>query len=79
RVHVGPQNYLTRDTMAAFETRLTDTDFVRIHRSTIINRRRVKELKPWFTGEYVVTLTTGKELTLSRGYRDRLPLLMAPA
>jgi len=79
RVHVGQQNYLTRDTMAAFETRLTDTEFVRIHRSVIINRRRIKELKPWFTGEYVVTLTTGKELTLSRGYRDRLPLLMAPA
>jgi two-component system LytT family response regulator len=79
RVHVGTQNYLTRDTMAAFEARLTDTEFVRIHRSVIINRRRIKELKPWFTGEYVVTLTTGKELTLSRGYRDRLPLLMAPA
>jgi two-component system LytT family response regulator len=56
---------------------LQASNFVRIHRSVIINRNRVKELKPWFTGEYIVVLSTGKELTLSRGYRDRLQLLLA--
>ena len=76
RLHVGPQQYITRETMNAFEARLSDSNFVRIHRSVIVNRRRIKELKPWFTGEYAVILTTGKELTLSRGYRDRLPLLL---
>ncbi len=79
RLHIGPQEYLTRDTMSSFESKLSESDFVRIHRSVIVNRKRIKELRPWFTGEYVVILTTGKELTLSRGYRDRLPLLLAPA
>jgi two-component system LytT family response regulator len=79
RLHIGGQEYLTRDTMGSFESKLSDSDFVRIHRSVIVNRKRIKELRPWFTGEYVVILTTGKELTLSRGYRDRLPLLLAPA
>jgi|SRR4051794_4167526 len=79
RLHIGGQEYLTRDTMSSFESKLSDSDFVRIHRSVIVNRKRIKELRPWFTGEYVVMLTTGKELTLSRGYRDRLPLLLAPA
>jgi two-component system, LytTR family, response regulator len=79
RLHIGGQEYLTRDTMSSFESKLSDSDFVRIHRSVIVNRKRIKELRPWFTGEYVVILTTGKELTLSRGYRDRLPLLLAPA
>jgi two-component system, LytTR family, response regulator len=78
RLHIGQQEYLTRDTMSSFESKLSDSDFVRIHRSVIVNRKRIKELRPWFTGEYVVLLTTGKELTLSRGYRDRLPLLLAP-
>lgn len=77
RVHAGSQEYLMRDTMNSCETRLTGADFVRIHRSVIVNRHRIKELRPWFTGEYVVILSTGKELTLSRGYRDRLPQLMA--
>jgi two-component system LytT family response regulator len=79
RLHIGGQEYLTRDTMSSFESKLSESDFVRIHRSVIVNRKRIKELRPWFTGEYVVILTTGKELTLSRGYRDRLPLLLAPA
>lgn len=79
RLHIGGQEYLTRDTMSSFEAKLSESDFVRIHRSVIVNRKRIKELRPWFTGEYVVILTTGKELTLSRGYRDRLPLLLAPA
>lgn len=79
RLRVGPQEYLIRETMAALESKLPQNDFVRIHRSVIVNRRRIKELRPWFTGEYVVILTSGKELTLSRGYRDRLHLLTAPA
>jgi DNA-binding LytR/AlgR family response regulator len=41
-----------------------------------VNRKRIKELRPWFTGEYVVVLTSGKELTMTRSYRDRLPLLL---
>jgi DNA-binding LytR/AlgR family response regulator len=32
----------------------------------------VKELQPWFNGEYVVILRTGAKLTLSRGYREKL-------
>jgi len=76
-VHAGDQEFLTRETMSVCEAKLQSSDFVRIHRSTIVNRSRVRELKPWFTGEYVVILNNGKELTLSRGYRDRLPLLLA--
>jgi two-component system LytT family response regulator len=79
RLHVGAQEYVIRETMAALEAKLPQSQFVRIHRSVIVNRTRIKELRPWFTGEYVVLLTTGKELTLSRGYRDRLHLLTAPA
>src|SRR6266702_4419079 len=75
--HAGTQEFLTRETMAVCEQKLQSSEFVRIHRSTIVNRSRVKELKPWYTGEYVVILNSGKELTMSRGYRDRLPLLIA--
>ena len=79
RLHAGSAEYVTRETLAALEARLSAHDFVRIHRSVIVNRRRIRELRPWFTGEYIVILTSGKELTLSRGYRDRLPSLRACA
>ncbi len=76
-LHAGDQEYRTRETMNAFEERLSKAEFVRIHRSAIINRKRIHELRPWITGEYVVVMTNGKELTLTRSYRDRLPLLLA--
>jgi two-component system, LytTR family, response regulator len=76
-LHAGGQEYRTRETMNVFEQRLAEAQFVRIHRSAIVNRKRVKELRPWFTGEYAVVMQCGKELTLTRSYRDRLPLLLA--
>jgi two-component system LytT family response regulator len=76
-LHAGGQEYRTRETMNAFEERLSKAEFVRIHRSAIINRKRIHELRPWITGEYVVVMTSGKELTLTRSYRDRLPLLLS--
>jgi two-component system LytT family response regulator len=72
KLHVGGEAHLFRETMAALETRLDPDTFFRIHRSHIVNIERVKELQPWFNGEYVVFLRSGARLTLSRGYREKL-------
>jgi two-component system, LytTR family, response regulator len=74
RVHVGPQQYLVRETLVSLAQRLDPARFARIHRSTIINLRQVQELHPLFHGEYVVVLRSGAKLTLSRTYRDGLRL-----
>jgi two-component system LytT family response regulator len=72
RLHVGPERHLVRETMANLEVRLDPTQFARIHRSSIVNIARIRELQPTFNGEYAVLLSTGAKLTLSRGYRDAL-------
>jgi len=72
RVHVGNESHLLRETMASLEAKLDVNSFFRIHRSRIVNMERIKELQPWFNGEYMVILTTGVRLTLSRGYREKL-------
>ncbi|HEX9106337.1 MAG TPA: LytTR family DNA-binding domain-containing protein, partial [Longimicrobiales bacterium] len=64
--------HLVRETMAALEAALDPERFARIHRSTIVNLERVRELHPLFHGEYVVLMRSGERLTLSRGYRERL-------
>jgi two-component system LytT family response regulator len=58
--------------MNALEAQLDPDVFFRIHRCHIVNIERVKELQPWFNGEYVVFLRSGARLTLSRGYREKL-------
>jgi two-component system, LytTR family, response regulator len=72
RLHVGPQTHLVRGTMGHIESQLDPKQFVRIHRSTIVNVDRIQELHSSFGGEYVVLLHDKTRLTLSRGYRDGL-------
>jgi two-component system LytT family response regulator len=72
KLHVGNEAHLFRETMNALEARLNPALFYRIHRSHIVNIERVRELQPWFNGEYVVFLKDNTRLTLSRGYREKL-------
>jgi two-component system LytT family response regulator len=72
RLHLGSEAHLLRETMNSIEARLNPELFFRIHRSHIVNIERIKELQPWFNGEYVVILRNGAKLTLSRGYREKL-------
>lgn len=72
RLHVGERSCLIRETLRNLAERLDPRQFLRIHRSTIVNLDRVKELRPWFAGDFIVALKDGTELKLSRGYRPRL-------
>jgi two-component system, LytTR family, response regulator len=72
RIHAGNEEYLMRETMNAFEGKLDTRRFMRIHRSIIVNLEKIKELQPCNNGEYIVVLRTGKELSLSRSFRDRI-------
>jgi len=72
RLNVGKEAYFFRETISRIAERLNPNLFIRIHRSTIVNVRKIKELIPVNSGEYIVILKTGKELSCSRGYRAGL-------
>lgn len=72
RLHVGRDSHLMRETMTGMEAKLNPDMFMRIHRSTIVNLDRVKEVQPWRKGEYVVIMRDGTQLIMSRRYRERL-------
>jgi len=72
RLHLADESHLLRETMSSFEQKLDRAKFMRIHRSAIVNIDHVANIEPWFTGEYVVRMVSGKELTLTRTYRDNL-------
>jgi two-component system LytT family response regulator len=76
RLHRGKDTHLLRETMAAIEAKLDPDRFMRIHRQAIVNVERIRDLRPWFTGEYIVRMQSGRELTLTRSYRDNLRLLL---
>ncbi|MCI0685355.1 MAG: LytTR family DNA-binding domain-containing protein [Gemmataceae bacterium] len=72
RLHVGKEDHLLRESLSGLEAKLDPRRFVRIHRSTIVNIDRIRQLQPAFHGDCVVTLRDGAELTLSRSYRDKV-------
>lgn len=74
-IHAGDETLVLRATMREMEQRLDARRFVRIHRSTIVNRDCVRELRAHVNGEYFVTLVSGQTLKLSRSYKDKAALL----
>jgi two-component system LytT family response regulator len=72
RVHVGEQTHLVNASMAELERKLDAAEFMRIHRSTIVNLERVRHVEPYGGSDYQVVLHDGVRLRVSRSCRDRL-------
>ena len=75
-LHVGGNAYPARETMSRLERELDPERFVRIHRSTIVQVDRIKELLPDFHGDFVVVLRNGARVTLSRTYRRKVEAIL---
>jgi two-component system LytT family response regulator len=76
-LHAGTAGHLLHMTMNNLEKSLDPETFMRIHRSLIVNIRRIKELQAALHGEYVVTLHNGVRLQSGRVYNERLRILSA--
>lgn len=74
-LHVAKTSHLVRRSLGEVVALLPQDRFLRIHRSTVVNVARVRELQPWFHGEYIVVLHDGTNLKLSRTHRDALTRL----
>ncbi len=72
RLHVGNDAFEIRTTLRGLAARLDPSQFIRIHRSTVVNLDRVREVQPWFGGDYLAILVDGRQLKVSRSYRDSL-------
>lgn len=72
RLHVGSASHMIRETIIAVERALPPSSFARIHRSAIVNLDRIAEMRQWSSGDYIVVLTTGARLKLSRTYRESI-------
>jgi two-component system, LytTR family, response regulator len=77
QLHAGKRSYLLRRPLSDLEAELDPARFVRIHRSTIVNVARVREIRPQFKGDAVVDLADGTELRVSRNRRGSLLAALA--
>jgi len=67
-LHVRGGAHRLRASLRALAEQLDPRQFARIHKSTIVNLDRVRELQPWFGGDYVAILVDGRQLRVSRSF-----------
>ncbi len=77
QLHTARGNHLVHVTMNTLEKSLDAGQFLRIHRSVIVNVKRIAELQPALHGEYVITLKGGVRLQSGRMYHDRIQALIS--
>jgi two-component system LytT family response regulator len=71
-VHLDGDEHLIDERLKALEASLDPSEFVRIHRSTIVRVDRIAEIRPLGRGDSEVRLTTGARLRVARRRRDQL-------
>ncbi len=76
-LHVAQASHLLHVTMNTLEKSLDPETFARIHRSLIVNLRRIREIQPASHGEYMLLLHSGVRLQSGRTYHERIKALMA--
>lgn len=72
RLHTASGSHLLREAIGDLERRLDANEFLRIHRSTIVQTKRVKEIHRGVGDDYVVLLHDGTKLAMSRRFRAKL-------
>jgi two-component system LytT family response regulator len=78
QIHARRGCFLVRGTMADLEAQLDPARFARIHRSTLVNLDRIREIRPGWHGDFDVVLDDDTPLKLSRHYRDRVLTTFGP-
>lgn len=71
-IHAGGKTHLHRATISGLEAELDKRRFLRVHRSAIVNLRRIREVDGRGQGELEIVLTSGDRVRLSRTYRPAL-------
>ncbi|MFK7848571.1 MAG: LytR/AlgR family response regulator transcription factor [Rhodothermales bacterium] len=77
-LHVGRRTYLLRSKLSDIEKQLNPKQFLRVHRSRIVNIEQIQEMQPQGSGDCILILKDGTEITSSRTYREQRRRLLNP-
>jgi two-component system LytT family response regulator len=75
-VHVGRDRITVRQSLTSLLETLDPLEFVRVHRSAVVNLASVREVQPWFHGDYVLLLRNGAKISSGRAFRDDIRRLI---
>ena len=68
KVKTMDNEYIVGDSLVVLEKKLNNTNFMRVHRSFIVNMDHIVEIHPWFNSTYNVLLKDHSQVPVSRTY-----------
>jgi two-component system LytT family response regulator len=71
-IQAGDETYTLRWTMGGAEAALEPGSFLRVHRSTIVNLHKIRQMQRGLHGQYAITLANGRCFTSGRAYRQQI-------
>ncbi|MFO7305661.1 MAG: LytTR family DNA-binding domain-containing protein [Gammaproteobacteria bacterium] len=71
-IHTATKRFVLRRTLQDLLAQLGEGRFARIHKSVAVNIAAIESFAPLFKGDYLVKVTSGRELRMSRRYKDAL-------
>lgn len=74
-LHSKTEKFFIRSGIASFQNRYPNGPFLRVHRSLLVNQKKIRELHPLFNGEFTIVLTSGRKLKTSRSYKENIQKL----
>ena len=66
------QEFKVNETLVVLEKRLNMDQFLRVHRSFVVNLDHITEIEPWFNSTYNLHLKDGSKVPVSRTYVKEL-------
>ncbi len=76
KLHLDQGMELTNLSVKSLEQLLDPATHLRVHKSHMVNIEAIESIEPYFHGEYMINMSNGKSLKLSRSYKDRLEQIM---
>lgn len=76
KIYHKEKTYRKRSTLSTFLDSLGNSDFLRIHRSYVVNRQHIVSMVRVYKGDYLIRLNNGKVIPTSQSYRKNVQLLL---
>lgn len=76
KIHTITTSYLLRQSLSKLEDTLSPEEFYRIHRSSIVRINAIRQIEPYFKGDYTVYLENGTIVKLSRNRAEGLRVIL---
>jgi len=71
-IYTQSEEYRTKKTLLWLKKKLTGSEFLQVHRNSLVNIQAIKEIQPWFNHTLLLIMENGEKVQVGRSYQKQL-------